>query len=212
MSTLPMRVVAAARRRGGRHGGRADCSWAVGTPPVARRVTGRPRAGHAMRCARSHEDGHPPVAGIGEPRFRGALPQRAGKPDSVVGRPSISAADLDLGGQPASGPAWPCIRWGLPGRRVTATPVRSYRTFSTLPARPVPPASPANDPSVGGVLSVALSRGFPRVGVTDHPALRCPDFPRGRTPRGRPACSDTVHPPHPSPTPGGFGINACRFA
>jgi len=24
---------------------------------------------------------------------------------------------------------------------------------------------------VGGVISVALSRGFPRVGVTDHPAL-----------------------------------------
>src|SRR3954447_19308500 len=31
---------------------------------------------------------------------------------------------------------------------------------------------------VGGVFSVALSRGFPRVGVTDHLALRCPDFPR----------------------------------
>ncbi len=27
-------------------------------------------------------------------------------------------------------------------------------------------------------ISVALSRGFPRVGVTDHHALRCPDFPR----------------------------------
>jgi len=25
--------------------------------------------------------------------------------------------------------------------------------------------------SLGGVISVALSRGFPRVGVTDHPAL-----------------------------------------
>src|SRR3954447_9718048 len=31
---------------------------------------------------------------------------------------------------------------------------------------------------VGGVLSVALSVGFPRLGVTQHPALRCPDFPR----------------------------------
>ena len=31
---------------------------------------------------------------------------------------------------------------------------------------------------VGGVISVALSRGFPRVGVTDHRALWCPDFPR----------------------------------
>jgi hypothetical protein len=33
-------------------------------------------------------------------------------------------------------------------------------------------------PDVGGVISVALSRGFPRVGVTDHRALWCPDFPR----------------------------------
>src|SRR5690606_721694 len=30
----------------------------------------------------------------------------------------------------------------------------------------------------GGLLSVALSRGSPRVGVTDHPALWSPDFPR----------------------------------
>jgi len=31
-------------------------------------------------------------------------------------------------------PAWPCTGWGLPGRHVTVTPVRSYRTFSPLPA------------------------------------------------------------------------------
>src|SRR4029079_5996345 len=36
--------------------------------------------------------------------------------------------------------------------------------------------------ALGGVFSVALSRGFPRVGVTDHLALRCPDFPRGLAP------------------------------
>ncbi len=30
----------------------------------------------------------------------------------------------------------------------------------------------------GGLFSVALSRGSPRVGVTDHPALRSPDLPR----------------------------------
>lgn len=35
----------------------------------------------------------------------------------------------------------------------------------------------------GGLLSVALSRGSPRVGVTDHPALRSPDLPhRGQSP------------------------------
>ena len=32
--------------------------------------------------------------------------------------------------------------------------------------------------SVGGLLSVALSRGLLRVGVTHHCALRSPDFPR----------------------------------
>jgi hypothetical protein len=31
------------------------------------------------------------------------------------------------------GPAWPSTGRGLPGRRVTATPVRSYRTISPLP-------------------------------------------------------------------------------
>ena len=70
-------------------------------------------------------------------------------------------------------PAWPCTWWGLPGRRVTTTPVRSYRTISPLPATGSRVAR-----RLGGVFSVALSRGFPRVGVTDHHALRCPDFPR----------------------------------
>ena len=32
--------------------------------------------------------------------------------------------------------------------------------------------------AIGGLLSVALSRGFPRVGVTHRHALWCPDFPR----------------------------------
>src|SRR5450759_4284886 len=35
----------------------------------------------------------------------------------------------------------------------------------------------AEDLARGGLFSVALSRGSPRVGVTDHPALRRPDLP-----------------------------------
>ena len=31
-------------------------------------------------------------------------------------------------------PIWPCFGWGLHGRPVTGTPVRSYRTISPLPA------------------------------------------------------------------------------
>src|ERR671914_1187837 len=47
----------------------------------------------------------------------------------------------------------------------------SYLTVSPLPLA-----------RRGGLLSVALSRGSPRVGVTDHPALWSPDLPR-RGPR-----------------------------
>ncbi len=36
-----------------------------------------------------------------------------------------------------SPPAWSCCRWGLPSRPVTRPLVRSYRTFSPLPAIPV---------------------------------------------------------------------------
>ena len=39
-------------------------------------------------------------------------------------------------------------------------------------------------PKTGGLFSVALSRGSPRVAVNNHPALRSPDVPR-RRPRGR---------------------------
>ena len=35
----------------------------------------------------------------------------------------------------------------------------------------------------GGLFSVALSRGSPRVAVSNHPALRSPDFPRAGSPR-----------------------------
>src|SRR3954463_12168987 len=77
-----------------------------------------------------------------------------------------SAGNVDV-------PAWPCTGWGLPGRRVTAPPVRSYRTISPLPA-----TGARASPPLRRFVSVALSRGFPRVGFPDHPALRCPDFPR----------------------------------
>ncbi len=64
--------------------------------------------------------------------------------------------------------------------------VVSYTTVS-----PLPPAWHAR--SDGGLFSVALSRGSPRVGVTDHPALRSPDLPRrsrrtGTDATARPAC------------------------
>ena len=57
--------------------------------------------------------------------------------------------------------------------------VVSYTTVSPLPP----------DKSGGGLFSVALSRGSPRVGVTDHPALRSPDLPR------RASTADATRPP-----------------
>ncbi len=56
---------------------------------------------------------------------------------------------------------------------VTASPVRSYRTLSPLP---VSGGSKAIR-TIGGLLSVALSIGSRRPGVTRHPALRSSDFP-----------------------------------
>ena len=61
--------------------------------------------------------------------------------------------------------------------------VVSYTAVSPLPP----------DKSGGGLFSVALSRGSPRVGVTDHLALWSPDLPHramaGMARRGRPAGS-----------------------
>jgi len=64
--------------------------------------------------------------------------------------------------------------------------VVSYTTVSPLP----------QDGSRGGLFSVALSRGSPRVGVTDHPALRSPDLPHrdALSRRGRPAGSPAAPP------------------
>ncbi len=60
-----------------------------------------------------------------------------------------------------------CFGWGLHGRCVTAAPVSSYLAFPPLPAH-------LHRKSI----SVALSLESPPPGVTRHPALRSPDFPR----------------------------------
>jgi hypothetical protein len=66
------------------------------------------------------------------------------------------------------GPAWPCTGRGLPGRRVTAAPVRSYRTISPLPVRGSRVAAPS---------AVSFCGTFPRVS------------PGGRYPPPRPVVS-----------------------
>ena len=66
-------------------------------------------------------------------------------------------------------PIWSCSRWGLPCRSVARLAVRSYRTISPLPA---------SRKRRRRYLSVALSVGLRRPGVTWHLALWSPDFPR----------------------------------
>ncbi len=101
----------------------------------------------------------------GRPEIAKAPPERGLRRSRPVSRilslrshPSI-ATYLNLDGPPTDGSARSCTGWGLPGRRVTATPVRSYRTISTLPVRR------GRGPwRHRRCISVALSRGFPRVG------------------------------------------------
>jgi hypothetical protein len=71
-------------------------------------------------------------------------------------------------------PIWPCSGWGLPSSRCR------HRDWCALTA----PFHPYPARRRGGLLSVALSVGLPPLAVSQHPALRSPDFP----PR-RPACA-----------------------
>jgi len=61
-----------------------------------------------------------------------------------------------------------CSGWGLPSQPVSRLLASSYLAVSPLPALS----------RLGRVLSVALSFGLPRPGVTRHRALRSSDFPR----------------------------------
>ena len=79
------------------------------------------------------------------------------------------------GGQPIPS-ARPCSGWGLSSRRghprrwcALTAPFHPYLCGSS--ARGVGAA-------IGGLFSVALSCGSPRLGVTQHPALWSPDVPR----------------------------------
>ena len=54
-----------------------------------------------------------------------------------------------------------------------------------------PPFHPYPASRRGGIFSVALSLGLLPVPVRDHPARRCPDFPRGHTPPRPPVCPHT---------------------
>ena len=93
------------------------------------------------------------------------------------------------GGRAARVPRLALLRVGF--AEPTGSPrslVRSYRTVSPLPVRA--------RPVIGGLFSVALSCGSPRLAASQHPALRSPDLPRPGPARG----PDRGHPAG-SPSP-----------
>ena len=167
-----------------------------------RKNSGRPATGHAL--APFSKGGVPTGAGIwkysGDPRrwtfgaatspgswaapssLREEGAEPADKPGSVVDSHSSRRIVADTLEQPTRRhrgpryrlPIWPCSRWGLPCRPVARLAVRSYRTISPLPRI----CTPFSSRTVRRYLSVALSVGSRRPGVTWHRALWSPDFPR----------------------------------
>jgi len=73
------------------------------------------------------------------------------------------------------GPSWPCSGWGLPSH--PGHPGCWWDSYPTVHS-PLPTASAGRSPRRGGLFSVALSRGSPRVAINNHPALWSPDVPR----------------------------------
>ncbi len=147
-------------------------SWPVGRvlSPVALRPAGGRPSIYDRRCRR------PPAV---YPRTR------AGRPRTYVRRSprhlcrDSRLLDLAPGGVCRAGRVAP-VAGGLLHHRFTLT--------CPSPAR--------GRVEAGGLFSVALSRGSPRVGVAHRPALRSPDLPRrmsqtlsGAVRRGRPASS-----------------------
>jgi hypothetical protein len=89
-------------------------------------------------------------------------------------------------GSPQALSVWPCSGWGLPCRSCHQSRGELLPHPFTLTARRLATTG-------GGLLSVALSRGSPRVAVSHHPALRSPDVPRDpEGPRGRLASSSAA--------------------
>src|SRR5690625_5353007 len=120
---------------------------------------------------------------------RRVLSRTASSPVAAIHlRRTLPHASSDLpgssGGQPSNTSCLVLLRVGFtqPHRSPGALVV-SYTTVS-----PLPPGGPG-----GGLFSVALSRGSPRVGVTHHPALWSPDVPRRGSPRD--AAAWPTHPP-----------------
>jgi len=137
---------------------------------------------YAGFCARLAVSWRPSISVCRRRQTPAAYPQASGGPPSIAcaGRHPWVAALLAL------------LRAGFTEPpRSPGVLVGSYPTVSPLPGRRV-------SPPPGGLLSVALSRGSPRVAVNNRPALWSPDVPRRhrepRHRRDRPANSSVAPP------------------
>src|SRR5256714_6145956 len=106
-------------------------------------------------------------------------------------RPSL--LDGDCPPPPATHPG--ATERATPGPAAPARPLRGLAPGEVYPAGRSPDRWRALTPPLHPYrgtrryVSVALSVGLPRLGVTQHPALWSSDFPRaGLSARGRPAC------------------------
>jgi hypothetical protein len=144
----------------------ARCSPMLRRRPGQRKGVSRP-VGRVLCTRRSG----PAVIHLGLPlpaaSVRSTREHRAGRPPALAQATRIAArGPLDLApGGVYQAAAVTRDAGGLLHHRFTLTPPPRRR---------------------GGLLSVALSRGSPRVGVTDHPALWSPDLPHRAEAQARP--------------------------
>ena len=182
-------------------------------PSPGRQAVARPSAGdqqrptsandaHRYRLVRALHDG---------PTGR-ATDESACTPDSVPGVPcGTPAAAIHLGlPSPAGSSGLPAGSGGPPsyacaGRRLAAAALLGLAPGGVYRATPVtrgaggllPRRFTLTGHMAGGLISVALSRGSPRVAVSNHPALWSPDVPRRRAAarrRDRPVDSSVAPP------------------
>ena len=160
--------------------------------PRCRRRASQP-VGRVL-CARLRgPGGHPSRTAVAGSLVRSTREHRAGRPQTLAQDPRALARI----------PLLTLLRVGF--TKPLGSPralVVSYTTVS-----PLPPAGAG-----GGLFSVALSRGSPRVGVTDHPALRSPDLPRHARRTWRDAAARPTRPPLPSSLGGRAGRGECAGA
>src|SRR5262245_41347388 len=133
------------------------------------------RPGSVRPLARA--GGHPSRTAVAGSLMRSTREHRAGNPQSLAQeRTAAGALPLDL----APGGVYRAAQVALSAGGLL------HGRFTLTPGV-----------AGAGLSPVALSRGSPRVGVTDHPALRSPDLPRharNLAQRGRPANSPAAAP------------------